>query len=283
MVALCCLGCLGTSAGAEEAPGVHYRHSGVTSPGAIGTWQLQRGGPLPGYFQPVEIQGPEGVEISLAVEGTWDEPRPAPLLVGFLIAPVYRFKVTGIPWAEGQELFPTIEVIDRLYTPAGQETRFPIPIELAQDDLEQALAGKFVTRVIYLEDPDRALPHGQVPPGHETWFDVGPGGNPVKMADELGRPVAILRLGGRIPIEGETGIDRGFLYGCPPLVTFQRDPSRTVLGALEAEPEAGSPADDARSHELLPAGYSRQVPHPLVRRALATAPTGGDGTSGRRR
>lgn len=238
---------------------------------------------MPGYFQPVELQGPAGVEISLAVEGTWDEPRPVPLLVGFLIAPVYRFKVTGIPWAEGQELFPTVEVIDRLYTPAGHETRFPIPIELLQDDLEQALQGKFVTRVIYLEDPDRALPHGQTPPGHETWFDVGPGGNPVKMADELGRPVAILRLGGRIPLEGETGIDRGFLYGCPPLLTFERDPSRTVLGAHDSGPEAESFGTGAEAEHLvagaggnsvLPAGYARQVPHPLVRRALATAPAG---------
>ena len=44
-------------------------------PGAIGSLQLQRGGPLPGFFQPVEIKAPFGALISLAVDGQFDEPQ----------------------------------------------------------------------------------------------------------------------------------------------------------------------------------------------------------------
>ena len=74
------------------------------------------------------------------------------------IGPVYRLQVTDIPNNEGLEIFPTVEVIDRLYPPPGLALRFPIPIELTQDELELAARGAFVTRVIYVEDPHQALP-----------------------------------------------------------------------------------------------------------------------------
>ena len=184
-------------------------------PGAIGSLQLQRGGPLPGFFQPVEIKAPYGALISLAVGGQFDQPERAPIRAGMLIAPVYRIRVTGIPRHPGEEVFPTIEVINRLYTPRGQERRFAIPIDLTQEDLELALQGKFVTRVIYLEDPQAALPVHD--PKEQNWFEVGPGRDPLAMADHLGRPVAIVRMGGRLPASGEApGMD--FLSGCPPIV-----------------------------------------------------------------
>ena len=53
---------------AAQQPPVHYLHQGIMPPGAIGSRQLQRGGPLPGFFQPVEIKAPPGALISLAVE-----------------------------------------------------------------------------------------------------------------------------------------------------------------------------------------------------------------------
>src|SRR5688572_900191 len=142
--------CLGAASPLWAAePDVHYRHHAAMPPGAIGAWQLQRGGPLPGYFQPVEIRAPAGAAVSLVTSGQFEPPQPAPMLAGLLIAPVYRLRVTGIPFHEGAEVFPTIELIDRIYPPPNEIWRFPIPIELTQQDLELALAGKFVTRVIY--------------------------------------------------------------------------------------------------------------------------------------
>ena len=75
-----------------------------------------------------------------------------------LIGKVYRFRVTGIKRNEGFEVFPTVEVINRMYPPKGQATRFPIPIQLTEEELALAISGRFVTRVIYLEDPRTALP-----------------------------------------------------------------------------------------------------------------------------
>jgi hypothetical protein len=231
VVVLCFLGGVSRMLGGQED--VHYLHQGVMPPGAIGNMQLQRGGPLAGYFQPVEIKAPEGAAISLAVGNQFVDATAAPVRVGLLVGQVYRIRVTQIPLAEGVEVFPTIEVIDRLYVPNGQERRFPIPIELSEEDLRLAASGKFVTRVIYLEDPFRAVPVAQQD-GSAGWFDVGPGRDPLAAADEMGRPVAILRLGARLPgVGGET--DEAFCYGSPPACRYACPPR---VKQLPAPPKA---------------------------------------------
>jgi hypothetical protein len=206
--------CFGTAPLAAQAPqDVHLHFSGAAPPGAIGTWHLQRGGPLPGYFQPVEIKAPPGALISLATEGRFEPPRQGPVLAGMLIGSVYRLRVARIPLAEGAEVFPSVEVIDRIYPPVGHEWRFPIPVELTQQDLELALAGKFVTRVVYLEEPRSAPP---VADAGQPWFDARPGEDPLQLADLFGRPVAIVRIGGRLPLDPQQP-DWMFLHGSPPL------------------------------------------------------------------
>lgn len=218
-----------------QAPGVHYQHRADMPPGAIGTWQLKRGGPLPGYFQPVEIKAPSGAKISLASEAGFVPAEYAPLTVGMLIGGVYRLKVTNIPLAAGLEVFPTIEVIDRLYPPPGLARKFPIPVELTAEELRLAAEGQFVTRVIYVENPDDALPAPE-DPDHQHWLDAGTGVDPLQMADLLGRPVAILRMGGRIPLEGQEG-EREFLGCAAPWIRFPTTHIRTEsLPAPPAQP-----------------------------------------------
>jgi hypothetical protein len=173
-----------------------------------------------------------------------------------LIAPVYRLRVTRIPMHEGQEIYPTIEVIDRLYPPVGQAPRFAVPIELTQEDLELALAGNYVTRVIYLEDPEHVLP--ACPGGcckEQAWFDAGPGSNPVEMADRLGRPMAILRIGGRVP-DSRTGPDSQFLGHCPPFIPL---PGCLPLKPLDREPVPASPPAGAEKSEALPRTASNRA------------------------
>jgi len=201
---------------------VHYEHAGALPPGAIGGQQLLRGGPIPGYFQPVELRGPEGTHIASAEQGMFLDATPLPRKYGMLIGAVYRFRVTQIPQYEGLEVYPTVEVIDRIYPPVGLENKFPIDVELTQQELEMALDGKFVTRVIYLEDPDAALPIAQ-DPDSQSYYEVATYENPLEVADRLGRPVAILRMGGRVP--EESGPDMKFLYGCPPLRRYLPQPS----------------------------------------------------------
>lgn len=190
-----------------QPPGVYYPHSADLPPGTVAGDQRVRDPSLRGYYQPVEITGPPGARISLARQGRFGESQAAPVLAGFLIGPVYRLKVTQIPRHEGREIFPTIELVNRLYPPPGRANHFPVPIQLTQQELELALAGRFVTRVIYLEDPQRAL---GIPdePGQQRYFEVGTHEDPLRVADRLGRPMAILRIGSRIPDEATSSPGR---------------------------------------------------------------------------
>lgn len=226
----------GTLPGRAQQP-THYRYQMSWPPGSIGWQQLQRGGPMRGYFQPVEIRGPDGVEVELAVDGSFQKRASGPVLAGMQIGQVYRLRVTRIPQLEGAEVFPTIEVIDRLYPPQGKKARFPIPVHLTREELEMAVRGQYVTRVIYLENPTTAFPE-EDKPDFQRYFEVRPDADPLKQADELGRPVAILRMGSRVP--GPQGPDAKFLYGSPAL-EFYASP-QTVEQHNAAPPDV-VPAD----------------------------------------
>lgn len=240
-----------------QQPRVHYRHHSDLPPGAIGSAQLQRGGPLPGYFQPVEIVAPPGARISLAAANRFLPPQAAPVTAGLLVGGVYRFRVSEIPHEFGGEVFPTVEVIDRLYPPGGQEVRFPIVVEITQEDLELALDGKFVTRVIYLEHPDRALPAAEQAIGGQNGFDAAPGENPLEVADRMGRPMAILRMGGWLPINNQSAgpVDESLEPGLGPSLPLICYPKPLPPGAPRTLGGIPSETDPA----TCPPGFDAEV------------------------
>ena len=108
---------------------LHYFHEANLPPGTVGQGQLQRYLPLRGYYQPIEVTAPTGARISVQVDASFDKPRPGPVLVGMQVGHVYHLKISSIPYYEDFELFPTIEVINRLYPPEGKARRFPVPIQ----------------------------------------------------------------------------------------------------------------------------------------------------------
>jgi hypothetical protein len=240
-----------TTAALAQRPTVHYRYTADMPPGAIGQQQLLRGGPLPGYFQPVELRAPEGAMVALEVDGAFEPPESNVVKAGMLIGQVYRCKITRIPRNEGLEVYPTIEVIDRLYPPPGHAARFPIPIHLTSEELEFALDGRFVTRVIYLENPTAALPSPD-DPNDQRYFDVSREQDPLQTADELGRPVAILRMGSRIPDEADSA--GGAIPHSPPLIKY----AATMQGDEETIPPA--PKSNAGSTTLLESQRNHNVP-----------------------
>jgi hypothetical protein len=86
------------------------------------------------------------------------------------------------------------------------------------------MEGHFITRIIYLEDPKLALP-AAIDREHQSWFEVGPHDDPLAVADRLGRPMAILRIGGRVPADPEVpGAD--FMYHSPPLLMLNECESK---------------------------------------------------------
>ena len=215
----------------------HHFHNLRSPPGVIGQEQLLRVPNSVGYYQPVEIRGPKGSQISLATRGGFLPDHEDKMKVGMLLGKVYRFRVGNIPLLEGYEVFPTVEVINRLHPPPGMAARFPIPIEITQEELEFALKGNMVTRVIYLEDPNNALAVAQSE--QQPYFDVDRSLDPLHMADRMGRPMAILRMGSRVPLND----DEAFRFNSPPAVVFP-EVVETKLSP-PANPPANPPTEPA--------------------------------------
>jgi hypothetical protein len=65
---------------------------------------------------------------------------------------------------------------------------YPIPLLFTPTDIEHALAGALVTKVIYLEDPEKALP-AEVPPDSPVEFPENSEGDAIKAAIANGRLV----------------------------------------------------------------------------------------------
>ncbi|MFI4873943.1 MAG: hypothetical protein ACIALR_01305, partial [Blastopirellula sp. JB062] len=74
----------------------------------------------------------------------------------------------------------------------------------------------------------------------QPFFEVPPGGDPIQIADELGRPVAILRMGSRQPTDGERSGE--FDYRSPPIVVYDNTaPAAQAAPAMQQEAN-GRPA-----------------------------------------
>lgn len=170
----------------RQSPGVAARWSGLTQPARFG------------QPQPVRVILPESGELTFFQGGAAHAVvAPAPAQVTMFVGHVYRVKIAKLPGLPGVELYPTIELIDRLHPPAELRDQFPIPVEITAEEIAAALADRLVTKVIYLEQPDFAVPLQSQ--GSTPAVDLPEADNLLAAADHRGRPLAILRLGSRVP------------------------------------------------------------------------------------
>lgn len=191
----------------------HDFYNSNMPPGAIGRMQFQSQFPSSGYTQPFKLIVPKGCVISQAVPSGFGTASASPFVVGLQVSEAYRFKISDIPLMGNLALYPTIEVIDRLHPPAGQKWKYPVPVEFSIEDLKLAAQGNLVTRVVYLEQPREALAGPATPAEEQPYFDVGPKEDPLKVADYLGRAIAVVHIGSRQP--DPNGDDDFYLYSPP--------------------------------------------------------------------
>ena len=190
----------------------HRFYNAFLPPGYIGQTKARFEEGLAGYIQPVEVIGPKGSVISVA-EGTDFRAFAQRMNAGLQIGYVYRLKVEQITELIGAEIYPTIELIDRLYPPEGQAWRFPVTVEVTEEDIKLALSGRLVTRVIYLESSD--FPNPDISADEQYSLNVTTNEDPLQVAETYGRPMAILRMGSIAP--GPGGLDEAFVFGSPPV------------------------------------------------------------------
>lgn len=197
-------------------PPRHHLLSSDSVPGAVALERLLTNPQYLSEVQPVRITAPEGVIISVPEEGRFRSVDYANPIVAMHVGPVFRFRVSRIAGLADREFFPSVELIDRLQPPADLALRFPVEVVISIEDLKDVAAGNMVTKVIYLENPETALPFRHTAE-NQPFFDVSITEDPLRTAERLGRPMAILRIGSRLPNE-QPDADNFFFHGVAPTV-----------------------------------------------------------------
>ncbi|MEM7784419.1 MAG: hypothetical protein AAF623_13780, partial [Planctomycetota bacterium] len=126
---------------------------------------------------------------------------------------IYRLKVSNIDGRPGMELYPTLEIGKATRRTAAYLAHAAIPIQMTQEDFDQVSAANFVTKVIYVPDPEfQELALAGVDTIVSTRLD--PGVDPITEADRRGSILAILRIGNKdleVP-----GVDPAIAAGAMP-------------------------------------------------------------------
>ncbi len=180
----------------------HHLIRGNMVPGQASQLKVLASPNKAGQIQPVKMISPDGVALSVVSDGSFVSTSQPNYTVGMQLGQLYRFRISGAILERGFELYPSVELLDLLHPPQGLETDFPIPVVINEADIREAVAGRLVTKIIYLEDPEVALPR----PGgkdEQPWIDVSAAEDPIRTAEGLGRPMAILRIGSRVPTSQE--------------------------------------------------------------------------------
>ncbi len=173
------------------------------------------GGPGPGVLPPslppamipvsmptvqVLFARPEAMQIRWDVGGVGafdSTPLVVPGRQNFPQNGLYRLKLTDLgAHRPGVELYPTIEIGPTTPRTEAFLAHNAIPIQFSEEDFDQVQAGNFVTKVIYLPDPEfQELALAGVDTLVSTRLD--PGVDPIVEADRRGSILAVLRLGNK--------------------------------------------------------------------------------------
>jgi hypothetical protein len=117
---------------------------------------------------------------------------------------IYRLRITNIPGRAGVALYPTLEIAPVTPRTDAFLAHSPIPVQFTEEDFDQVTSGNFVTKVIYLPDPEfQELALAGVETLVSTRLD--PGVDPIAEADRRGSILAILRIGNK-DLEGGAGV-----------------------------------------------------------------------------
>lgn len=214
----------------------HYLYDYQMPPGEVAWRKTMARASSVGYFQPVDLVAPKGAAIEVFSQGAFQTANRDTHIPAMMVGHIYRLKLTGIPRHPGVELYPSVEILGRLFPPADQVNRFRLPIHFPPEDLEAAMEGHLVTRVIYLENPRAAIAEQRSIDDQQV-FDVRIGEDPIRAAERFGRPMVIVRIGSRIPDQQELN---GFGVGTPPLNWVQASPRQSQIGAADGTVQKAS-------------------------------------------
>ncbi len=193
---------------------VQYCEGGSCGPGGCngGAGGMAMAGP-PTTSQ-IAFVGEDGIQVAWSVSGgsLFDS---APLVVpgrqDFPQGAIYRLKLSNIPGRPAVSLYPTLEIAPVTPRTDAYLAHAPVPVQFTEEDFDQVLSGNFVTKVVYLPDPEfQELALAGVETLVSTRLD--PGCDPVAEADKRGSILAIIRIGNKnLETNGQPTYEGGVL------------------------------------------------------------------------
>ncbi len=243
---------------------------GVGGPGP-GVMMYQPASPMSNQASQVAFVGPDGMSVrwDISMPGQFDsEPMICPGRYNFPQGAIYRMKLTNIPARPGVELYPTLEVGTALPRTAAFLSHNAIPVQFTEEDFDQVLSGNFVSKVIYLPDPEfQELALAGVETLVSTRLD--PGVDPIVEADRRGSILAVVRLGNKdLEIPGE---DMGPGADVVPASYNQQGAADYASGNPAAMTPVGAPAGTAGT---VPMNYISGVTGPQYGMPMCGTPIG---------
>ena len=158
---------------------------------------------VPAPLVAAKFLAPKGVRVTAFPGSPFARIYDVPTVMGLRPGYVYRFELANLPYNPGKVLYPEVEVRGTLVPRPGMKYMdYPIPLLFTPLDIERALNGALITKVVYLEDPEKAIP-AEVPADSPIEIAEDTESAAVKAATENGRLMAIVRLGNRVPSQTE--------------------------------------------------------------------------------
>lgn len=103
------------------------------------------------------FRGPKGTQIRFQTSQpeTYDsEALTCPVRHNLPSATIHRLRLTGVPGHPNLEFYPTLEIGPVTPRTEAFLAHNAIPIQFEEEDFNEARQGEFVSRVVYLPDPD---------------------------------------------------------------------------------------------------------------------------------
>ena len=219
--------------------------------GEGGYQNFRQGGPVgirPMATSQLRFLAPEEMSITwdVSMPGAFDsDPMVCPFSYNFGQGAIYRIRLSNVPSRLGKDYYPTIEVAQSMVRSQAFLAHNTIPIEFTDNDFDQVDAGNYVTKVIYLPDPEfQGLAMAGV--GTLVNTQLEPGTDPITEADNRGAILVIIRLGNKdlsIPgsIPGPGPGPMGFSGGGASPQNYISGVNGPVYGIPQTQTDVGVP------------------------------------------
>jgi len=223
----------------------HLRMRAPVGPGAVPTWfnsgmnAEMNGTGNSQMTSQIQFLGPDGIIINyeVSMHGMFDsEPLVCPAVHNFAQGAVYRLKLSNIPSLPGRDLYPTIEIAPTFARTQAFLAHNMVPVEFTDNDFDQVAAGNFITKVVYLPNPEfQSIATAGV--GTLVNTQLEPGVDPIVEAENRGAILAVIRIGNKdlsmegIPfVENDSYMNQSLAIPNPPELSMRtRAPQATTV------------------------------------------------------